>query len=240
MKTQHGNALFLILIAVALFAALSYAVTQSGRGGGNVNRETVMIQTANLVQLLDSYAQTVQRMLILGCDITEISFEGAFTPNTYSNGNSPTDNSCHVFEPEGGGMSYVGPNTDVLDSSFSAAPYYGEVSFARNNNINLSTGWSTNYGVEAVVAYVTEDVCLEMNQQLHGISTIPADADDSVSHLTYIGTPSSGGSIRCDGSGLGDGNACGGLMGCMLNPDPFANGSPGYAAYVVLMDTDMN
>ena len=76
MHDQKGNVLFLILIAVVLFAAISYAVTQSSRSGGSINKETALIQAAEIVQKANQIRVAIQRMKISnGCDETEIDFE---------------------------------------------------------------------------------------------------------------------------------------------------------------------
>lgn len=106
-KAQHGNALFLILIAIALFAALSYAVTQSGRGNFNIDREKQMIDQAVSEQCNASVDYAVNKVKILnGCDSSEISYELA--DGTNANTDAPADERCHVFRANGGGAAPCG------------------------------------------------------------------------------------------------------------------------------------
>lgn len=105
-RSQHGNVLFLILIAVALFAALSYAVSVSMRnGGGSAANEKTETEVASVLQYFTGMRQAIDRMRLNGCDDAQISFERTGS-TAYTNPNSPADKRCHVFSPNGGGISY--------------------------------------------------------------------------------------------------------------------------------------
>ena len=225
MSKQRGNVLFLILIAVALFAALSYAVTQSTRGGGNADDETAQIAAANLLQLMSSYKVGIDRLRIRGCASNEISFDGA--PGSYGNGNSPVDNSCHLFDPAGAGMSYVGPDEKALNQSLSGESDFGVLSFERNMNIDMIYDGSSR-AVEAMVAFIDEAVCLEINKKLHNISTIPENLDETPPRNTFAGTFANGGYVRCHNSDL-DSFGCGHEIGCYeLDLGAWGSGVPTY------------
>lgn len=132
MKTaQRGNILFLILLAVVLFAALSYAVTSSMRGGGNnASTESVKTKAADILQFLDQVENAVLRMRMSGnVKIENISFAYNYKQQDgslytkYVNSNC-TDDTCRVFMPAGGGV-----------SSRSFETY----------SVTAPTGWQTNY-----------------------------------------------------------------------------------------------
>ena len=117
MKCNRGNALFLILIAVALFAALSYAVTNSGRGGGGIDREQSQIEASQILNYASGVRTAVQRMRVArGCSRTELNFENTAMvhPDFWggsTNTNAPTDGSCDVFGPDG---SYYDENIGAM------------------------------------------------------------------------------------------------------------------------------
>jgi hypothetical protein len=172
-SNQRGNVLFLILIAVALFAALSYAVTQSSRSGGDASRETNVINTASLTQYPNSVRTAVLRMIISGVAPEDIYFN---RPDQFDVTNHkwfydrPTRG---VFHPQGGGAAYqnVAANLtrDVaaLDWAFNMdfeVPLLG-ISQATSGNGNELIAFAVG---------VTEQICGRVNQELHADGMIPS------------------------------------------------------------------
>lgn len=101
MLNQKGNVLFLILIAVALFAALSYAVTQSSRGGGSVDNETNEITAGQILQYGTIVRFGVQRIKISGVDDADIEFGGGYLDSFPC-----TSGSGCVYASDGGGVTH--------------------------------------------------------------------------------------------------------------------------------------
>ena len=102
MIDQSGNALFIILIAVALFAALSYAVTQSSGGGAGIDKETRQLTAASTIQMFAANELAMQRFEILsGYSIEEMDFVGE--NSLFGDNTNCSSDECNFFSPDGGG-----------------------------------------------------------------------------------------------------------------------------------------
>ncbi len=97
---ESGNVLFLILIAVALFAALSYVVTQSSRsGGGSIEKENYKLRAAQVLNYATTLRTATQRMIIGGASPEAIVLH---KPGENFSACEPTVSNC-LFNPNAGG-----------------------------------------------------------------------------------------------------------------------------------------
>ena len=122
MKSGRGNALFLVLIAVALFAALSYAITNSSRGSAGIDRETEQLDQAVTEQCTAAVEYGLNKLKILSnCSTDQISYELA--DGTNENPLNENDTSCFVFHSDGAGITPCGAYLDptVLTGQIAAA-----------------------------------------------------------------------------------------------------------------------
>ena len=109
-SNEQGNVLFLILIAVALFAAPSYAITSSTRsGGGSADNETNLLHSAGIIQYPASVQTAIARMRLTD-NIRAEDLE--FYPP--SNLASCSDAKKCVFHPQGGGATWSDAPADVM------------------------------------------------------------------------------------------------------------------------------
>lgn len=171
LKSEKGNALFLILIAVALFAALSYAVTQSGSGGGTIDREQSLISASQLTQYPALVRTTVTRMVLTGVAVSNLSFDS--TPVGTSD--------REVFGAQGGAVGYQVP------PSSSGATDWGFTHDVGGNGYYITgVGTDTATG-EDVIMYadgISQNVCEQVRKGL-GLATTPTVEATAVVYPVY-------------------------------------------------------
>lgn len=162
---ESGNVLFLILIAVALFAALSYAVTQSSRSGGSdASSETAAVNAGALTQYPTGVRTAMLRMSIAGIPVENIEFN---EPANFAGCSTPsgglTAGNC-IFHPNGGGATFQDSPPSAMASA-SAGTWYFNKNFAFGDIGSSSADFAT------FLPGITEGLCKELNKR-YSISAI--------------------------------------------------------------------
>lgn len=196
---QKGNVLFLILIAVALFAALSYAVTRSTSGGGNANSEKLNLDVSQVLQYGATIKTAILRMRLNGVADTQLSFVNSSGVENYTNANCTTT-SCQIFHLDGGGVTWQEAPTSIIDTAQAAMwqrvvfvgsdPYYGHGTDGSNaSNADLVMTMSAN-----------ESACIAYNKAVGFDAFVPdVGPDDAVNNSpAFIGTYSAAGGYAMD------------------------------------------
>ncbi len=179
-SSQNGNALWFILIGVALLGALTIILS---RGGSSVDQsgdfERRSIEASRIMRTVKSYEVAIQQLLQLGCSENSISFwhdsnaDGVEDNNdTYFNPNSPADHSCHVFDVNGGGLTYTDPQEDWIDDISPTPQYSGEWFFNGTTCVEgIGTGTNVNCNASnqqqellVFLPYIEYSLCVQLNR----------------------------------------------------------------------------
>ena len=197
MRNERGNVLFLILIGIGLFAALSFAVSNLAGSSASLTQDQ---QTFDLRLVLNHFAAVrtaTQDLVLTGrCDEDELRFWHADRTNAldsdhYGDG-SNTD--CQIFDPAGGGVTYLtrpaGLNTAQPDEIFVISYRVDGVGESSATAVD-----STGQGVATDLIMglnVPLQTCLDVNQSV-GV-TNPGDAPPSFDmDAASFTSPSTGG-----------------------------------------------
>lgn len=165
-QNERGNVLIYILVAVALLGALSFAVSQSGRGNvQQLSAERARLLATEILEYSTNLKNAVVQLKLRGCDESELNFDNPVVSG-YTNGAAPTDGTCDIFGTNGGGLSW---QTQQAQARNSESEYFTDYQInATNNTPNLGTFSGELY----FIAELNEEVCAIMNDLL---AVTPAD-----------------------------------------------------------------
>lgn len=161
---QSGNVLFLILIAVALFAALSYSVTSSTRSGsGDSSGEKNLISSAQITQYPASVRTAILRMTVgKSIPVELLSFN---PPDEFSDELDDIQlERQNVFHPNGGGAIYAIPPVDVMEDAATRKWVFN--SSYEVPGIGNTTGTIETTETIAFLPRIKKSICERIHKQL--------------------------------------------------------------------------
>lgn len=226
-RAESGNVLFLILVAVILFAALSYAVTRSTQTNGNQVDEGTTISAAQIAQYPSGTRTAILRMIIAGIPAESLKFN---PPEDFG---ALADTDECVFHPAGGGAVYQMADHGVMASDLSGKWHFNAEFEIEHIGLQVPSDAQGN-DIVAFLPGIREGVCARLNREAGIQGAIPNLTADLSAQYTedmddQYAMPSGEASL-----GLSAGNGSGGLSGQPFGC--FRNNGGEYVYYHVLVE----
>lgn len=165
MRHQNGNALFIILLAIGLIGALSFAIQGSGQNkNANIDRETLIIRVSEVFRYSSELERGVNFVLQNGYSESDIRFAHPNSHTDYGDLASDSDKTDQVFDREGGGARFRSAPDGINDGS--NWEFYGHTALAHVG--------SDRSELVAVLPNITQAFCDEINKSV-GYAAQPED-----------------------------------------------------------------
>jgi hypothetical protein len=160
---QRGSSLFIILIAIALFVALSFALSQGGRGTQNLSTEKIRLLAGDVIDMGNGLSDATGLLRLRKIQDTSISFENSFVAG-YTNA-ACSVGTCKVFDYNGGGIGWETPANDVN----------GGANWGMTANLAIQNIGTSSADLIAVLPDINPLVCARINVLLgiHDAATTP-------------------------------------------------------------------
>ncbi len=172
--------MFYILIAVALIAALSYAVSNGMRGGGdNLSSERGKLLATELVEYTNILGNAASQLKLRGCADTEISFENPISATDYTNAGAPSDNSCHIFSVAGAGVQFQ----DAPEGASNAAESITFTASMEVDTVGMTCAGASCADLLVLYQDLSSAACIAINDLL-GVEN-PSDVPPTDSELSF-------------------------------------------------------
>ncbi len=171
-NTQKGSILVWILIAIVLFAALSFAMTQSFRGGASTATDQRSKLTASeIIEYGNKVRDTVRQVMIAnGCTAYQLGFDndvwrthdGTPLHDSTHNPNVLSD-SCRIFNLKGGGLNAV---TFPSNGITLTAPTNTRSGHSLTMSGHVAGVGTADEELILQTFYISKDVCIQINNLL--------------------------------------------------------------------------
>lgn len=173
--SERGAVFFYILLAVALFAALSYAVSRNNRGSVSIlTDQQAKLAAQEIIEYGNNVAQAVQKLRLRGVADTEISFENDVYKELDGDLAQPasefpncTTNDCKVFNNYGGAiLPSIISDIALADLSDQIGTSFLKPGYSYFISLKMEGVGSDDNDLVLRIPFLKTNTCLKINNSL--------------------------------------------------------------------------